>query len=202
MVNSKGCRINPKKIANIYAWAYPCNKKMVQRYLGLFNYFRKYIPLYSVLVAPLEAIRNKWGTFSLTKEERWSFDKLQQLIILAPCLCFPDFSLPFYITMDTSGVGIGTVIYQLLNGDESKINFISFQARALHKSERNYPAYKKELLGIIFALNHFHQYIWGHRFTLYTDHHLLTYIHEQKELPQIITNWKEMIFNYDFECIY
>src|ERR1700744_277985 len=119
-----------------------------------------------------------------------------------PCLCFPDFSLPFYITTDASGVGIGTVIYQLPNGDESKINFISFQARALHKSERNYPAYKKELLGIVFALNRFHQYIWGCRFTLYTDHRPLTYIHEQKELPQIITNWKETIFNYDFECIY
>jgi len=110
--------------------------------------------------------------------------------------------MPFYIMMDASGVGIGTVIYQLPNGDESKINFISFQVRALHKSEWNYPVYKKELLGIVFALNRFHQYIWGHRFTLYTDHHPLTYIHEQKELPQIITNWKEMIFNYDFECIY
>jgi len=104
--------------------------------------------------------------------------------------------------MDASGVGIGTVFYQLPNGEESKINFISFQVRALHKSKWNYPAYRKELLGIVFALNHFHQYIWGHRFTLYTDHHLLTYIHEQKELPQIIMNWKEMIFSYDFKCIY
>jgi hypothetical protein len=202
MVNSKGRRINPKKIANIYSWAYPRNKKMVQRYLGLFNYFREYIPLYSVLAAPLEAIRNKRGTFSLTREERRSFDKLRRSIILAPCLCFPDFSLPFYIATDASGVGIGTVIYQLPNGDESKINFISFQVRALHKSERKYPVYKKELLGIVFALNRFHQYIWGRRFTLYTDHRPLTYIHEQKELPQIITNWKETIFNYDFECIY
>ena len=72
----------------------------------------------------------------------------------------------------------------------------------MHKSEKNYPAYKKELLGIVFALNRFHQYIWGRKFTLYTDHRLLTYIHEQKELPQIITNWKETIFNYDFDCIY
>jgi hypothetical protein len=93
---------------------------------------------------------------------------------------FPDFSLPFYIMTDASGVGIGTVIYQLPNGDESKINFILFQARALHKSERNYPVYKKELLGIVFALNHFHQYIWGCRFTLYTDHCPLIYIHEKK----------------------
>lgn len=202
MVNSHGRRINPKKIANIYSWAYPRNKKMVQRYLGLFNYFREYIPLYSVLAAPLEALRNKRGTFSLSKEERQSFDKLRRSIILAPCLCFPDFSLPFNVATDASGVGIGAVLYQLPKGDESEINYISFQARALHKSEKNYPAYKKELLGIVFALNRFHQYLWGRRFTLFTDHRPLTYIHEQKELPQIITNWKDTIFNYDFECIY
>ena len=202
IVNRHGRMIDPKKIANIYSWAYPRNKKMVQRYLGLFNYFREYIPKYSVLAAPLEALRNKRGTFSLTKEERRSFDKLRRSIILAPCLSFPDFSLPFYVATDASGLGIGAVLYQLPNGDESKINFISFQARALHKSEKNYPAYKKELLGIVFALNRFHQYLWGRKFTLYTDHRPLTYIHEQKELPQIITNWKETIFNYDFDCIY
>jgi transposase InsO family protein len=72
----------------------------------------------------------------------------------------------------------------------------------LHKHEKNYPAYKKELLAIVFALMKFHQYLWGRRFVLYTDHRPLTYIHEQKELPQIISNWRDTIFNYDFECIY
>jgi hypothetical protein len=96
------------------------------------------------------------------------------------------------------------VLYQLPNGpeDESKVNYISFMARALKSHERNYPAYKKELLGIIYACKKFHYYVSGRKFTLYTDHRPLTFIHEQKELPQILADWKEALFSYDFQCIY
>jgi hypothetical protein len=204
IVNEDGRRINTEKIANVQSWAPPTNKKMIQRYLGLFNYFREYIPLYSTISAPLDALRNAKGTFVLTDLQKRSFDAIRNLIAQAPALSFPNFKEPFYVATDASNVGIGAVLYQLPNGkdDESKVHYISFQARALHKHEKNYPAYKKELLAIIFALMKFHQYLWGRKFTLYTDHRPLTYIHEQKELPQIITNWKATLLNYNFECVY
>jgi hypothetical protein len=204
IVNEEGRHINTEKIANVQSWALPTNKKMIQRYLGLFNYFREYIPLYSTISAPLDALRNAKGTFVLNDLQRRSFDAIRNLIAQAPALSFPNFKEPFFVATDASNVGIGAVLYQLPNGkdDESKVHYISFQARALHKHEKNYPAYKKELLAIIFALMKFHQYLWGRRFTLYTDHRPLTYIHEQKELPQIITNWKATLLNYNFECVY
>jgi len=202
IVNKKGRRIDPKKLANVHSWAYPTNKKMIQRYLGLFNYFREYIPLYSTITAPLDALRNARGIILLNDLQKKSFDSVRALVALAPILSFPNFLLPFFIATDASNVGIGAVLYQLPNGDESVVCYISFQARALHKHEKNYPAYKKELLAIIFALMKFHHYVWGRKFTLYTDHRPLTYIHEQKELPQIITNWKATLLNYDFDCVY
>lgn len=204
IVNEEGRRVNTEKIANVQAWALPTNKKMIQRYLGLFNYFREYIPLYSTITAPLDQLRNAKGRFELNELQRKSFDAIRNLIARAPVLTFPNFKEPFYVATDASNVGIGAVLYQLPNGrdDTSKVHYVSFQARALHKHEKNYPAYKKELLGIIFALMKFHQYLWGRRFTLYTDHRPLTYIHEQKELPQIITNWKATLLNYNFECVY
>ncbi|KAF9963012.1 hypothetical protein BGZ65_006536 [Modicella reniformis] len=52
-------------------------------------------------------------------------------------------------------------------------------ARALKPRERTYPAYKKELLGIIYACRKFHYYPWGRKFTLYTDHRQLAYIQAQ-----------------------
>lgn len=204
IVNEFGKKINYEKLANVHLWAYPTNKKMIQRYLGLFNYFRIFIPLYSTITAPLDRLRNARGTFVLNDIQKKCFDSIRNLIAQAPVLSFPDFSLRFYVATDASNVGIGIVLYQLPNGesDPTTVNYISFQARSLHKHERNYPAYKKELLGIIFALMKFHHYLWGRKFTLYTDHRPLTYLHEQKELPQILTNWKETLFNYDFDCIY
>ena len=204
IVNEKGRSINTEKIANVQSWAPPTNKKMIQRYLGLFNYFREYIPLYSTITAPLDQLRNAKGNFILNDLQKRSFDSIRSLIAQAPVLSFPNFKEHFYVATDASNVGIGAALYQLPNGEDdgSKVNYVSFQARALHKHEKNYPAYKKELLGIIFALMKFHQYLWGRRFTLYTDHRPLTYIHEQAELPQIITNWKATLLNYNFKCVY
>lgn len=185
VVNEHGRRVNSEKLANVQAWAYPTNKKMIQRYLGLFNYFREYIPLYSTITAPLNQLRNTRGNFELNEFQKKSFDAVRNLVAQAPILSFPDFNAPFFVATDASNVGIGAVLYQMPNGKDnhSKINYISFQARSLLPHEKNYPAYKKELLGIIFALMKFHQYLWGRKFTLYTDHRPLTYLHDQKELP-------------------
>ena len=79
-------------------------------------------------------------------------------------LHFPNFKTPFYVATDASDVGVGAVLYQL-RGPETEDYSANrlhnlFAARALHSSERNYSATKKELLGIVFALKRFH-YFYG-----------------------------------------
>jgi len=119
------------------------------------------------------------------------------MLAACPALAFPDFDAPFCVATDASAAGIGAVLYQLEPGSE-KPRWISFQARALSKSERNYSATKRELLAIVFALRKFHYYVWGTRFTLYTDHAALTYLHTQPRLNPMLTGWYELIFDYDF----
>ncbi|GJJ71582.1 hypothetical protein EMPS_03932 [Entomortierella parvispora] len=204
IINESGRRIVPEKVANIRSWAPPTDGKMVQRYLGMFNYFREFIPLYSTLAAPLDELRFRKGSFELSPLQLECFTQIKELISRAPVLSFPDFTQPFYVATDASNLGLGTVLYQLPNGpgDESVVNYISFMARSLKKHERNYPAYKKELLGIVYALKKFHYYLWGRHFTLYTDHKPLTFIQNQTDLPTTIANWTETILSHDFECIY
>lgn len=74
-------------------------------------------------------------------------------------------------------------------------------ARALTPSENNYMITKKELLAVIFALK-YHKYLWGNKFTLYTDHKALTYLHHQKELNSMLTNWFNTLYNYTFDIIH
>jgi putative transposase len=204
IVNKNGRRINPEKIANVQTWAAPTNAKMVQRYLGLFNYFREYIPLYSTLAAPLDRLRYKKGNFVLNHIQSKCFENLKLLVQRAPALTFPDFTARFYVATDASNLGIGAVLYQLPNGpsDETKVHYISFMARSLKKHELNYPAYKKELLAIVYALKQFECYLIGRSFTLFTDHRPLTYMHTQSELPTTIANWREALMKFDFQCVY
>jgi len=148
------------------------NGKMVQCYLGMFNYVWEFIPLYSSLAAPPNELWFKRGHFILNKLQLKCFNHIKRLISQAPVLTFPDFNLPFYMGTDASNVGIGCILYQLPNGpnDESVVYYILFMTHTLKKHERNYPASKKELLGIIYTLKKFHYYLQRHSFMLLTDH--------------------------------
>ena len=122
-------------------------------YLGLFNYFRDRIPTYADLAAPMESLRHVADVTAVwTPRHQASFTALKACLTHAPILSKPDFNHPFLVATDASGDGLGAVLYQLVDG---QIQWNSFLARALHPAERNYSATKRELLGIVFALQRF-----------------------------------------------
>jgi len=204
-------RLDPSRLVNVHEWADPTTGKMIQSYLGTFNFFREHIPLFSTLSAPLDALRNVSGPFQLDSLQKHCFESLKSLLLQAPVLSFPDFSLPFYVATDASNVGIGVVLFQLpkgmpaptsLAGVSKDARYISFMARTLQQSERKYSATQKELLAIVFALKKFHYFLWGRHFNLYTDHRALTYLHSQKDLNQMLTAWQDVLFDYNFSVRY
>ena len=83
-----------------------------------------------------------------------------------------------------------------------KPQYIGFVARSLTKSERNYGTTKRELLAIVLALQKFHTYLWGRHLILRTDHKALVFIHTQKDLNAMLTNWFDTIFNYTFTVVH
>ena len=100
---------------------------------------------------------------------------------------------------DASNVGIGAVLYQVINNEK---RYISFLARSLTKSERSYSTTKRELLAVVFALKRFHQYLWGNYFILFTDHRALTYLHTQKIANAMMINWLDTIIEYNFDIVH
>ncbi|CDH59310.1 hypothetical protein RO3G_15169 [Lichtheimia corymbifera JMRC:FSU:9682] len=114
-------------------------------------------------------------------------------------LHFPNMAEPFYVATDASNHGIGAVLFQKIKGKDC---IISFMARALSKSERNYSTTKRELLGIVFALQKFHPYLWSNPFTIYTDHKALTYLNTQKLANTMMLNWFDVLMDYQFDIIH
>ena len=201
MVSAKGHAIDPSKLVNIQDWPAPQTGKQVQHYMGLFNYFREYIPIFSTVAAPLDALRYVADVKALWQpEHQQAFDTFKALLASAPILSYPVWSEAFCVATDASNVGIGAVLYQLDTTGQPR--WISFMAHTLQPAECKYSATKKELLAIVFALNKFHSYLWGNKFTLYTDHHALIYMNTQKDLNPMMTTWLDTLWDYSFNVVH
>ena len=92
----------------------------------------------------------------------------------APILAYADFSLPFELHIDASGIRLGAVLYQT---QEGKKRVIAYASRTLSHSEARYTAHKLEFLALKWALIYmFYEYLYGNSFEVYTDNNPLTYV--------------------------
>lgn len=123
-------------------------------------------PLNCLLV---ENIPWKWS-----KQCQEAFQKLKGILQSAPLLAHYDPKRPVRLVVDSSSFGLEAVLSHISDDGEEKP--IAFASRTLSSSEQNYSMTEKEALAIVFGVKKFHQYLFGRRFTLLTDHKLLTYI--------------------------
>ena len=191
--------IDPLKVTQTLEWVPPTSAKTMQRFLGFVNYVRDYVPLHSRLTRPLSKLANlpAKDRFQLAGKELHHFNALVEVINSAPVLSTPDPNLPMCVATDASQTGLGAVLYQEIPG-QKKPNYIAFASASLDGAQRNYPATKRELLAIVFALSKFHDHLVGRHFDLFTDHKALTALFTKRNLSYVMANWLDVLLRYDF----
>ncbi|GBN68362.1 Transposon Ty3-I Gag-Pol polyprotein [Araneus ventricosus] len=100
---------------------------------------------------------------------------------------------------DSSYEGIGAVLSQNIGNEERVIAYFS---KSLGKTERKYCVTRKELIGIVKSIEHFHDYRYGRKFNLRTDHACLRWLLSFKEPEGQIARWIQRLQEYDFEIQY
>ena len=113
-----------------------------------------------------------------------AFQRAKDLLTSSSVLAHYDPNLPIRLAADASAYGIGAVLsHVLLTGEEKPVAFVS---RSLTASEKNYAQIEKEALALVYGVRRFHQYLYGRRFTLLTDHQpLTTILGPKKGIPPI-----------------
>ena len=108
-----------------------------------------------------------------TEECIRSFETIKKKLKNAPVLGFPSQSEKFYLDTDASNNSIGAVLRQIQNGQEK---VIAYGSRTLTKAEKNYSVTRKELLALVYFMQHFRYYLLGRPFVARTDHAALQWI--------------------------
>lgn len=226
-VSAEGIQVDPVKVAAIKDRAPPTSLPELRSVMGLFSYYRTFVPNFGTIAEPLTRLmgetpaaaaatsggrlRNKKDTTAgkrFTTGWHWgndqetAFNQLKQLLINAPILAHPVFTRPFIVDADASMVALGAVCSQL--GDDGVEHPVAFASRALSKTEKRYSATKREALGVHWAVHKaFHYYTFGAPFLLRTDHSALIKIFgDGATADPLIARWQMNLAPYAFELLH
>lgn len=192
ILSAEGIRPDPAKIQTLVDWPYPSDAQGMMQFLGLANYFRKFIPNFSRIAAPLYHLTKKSVPFSKGEEAQLCFRALKQLLTSPPLLAYPDPSQPYELISDASITGCGAVLIQ--NGRP-----VAYFSSKYSSTERNYTTGEQEMLGIIKALKEWRCYLEGCQgLTLVTDHNPLTFFSTQPTLSRRQARWNEFLSRFHF----
>ena len=199
VVSSSGIIPDPAKIEAVSNIPSPQNIKDIRSFLGLAGYYRKFIPSFSSIAAPLLQLTRKAANFTWTNACEQAFQPLKQLLCSAPILAYPDFGKDFVLHTDASDYGVGAVLSQLDDSGNQKV--IAYASKALSPREQKYSTTEKEALAVVFGTAHFRVYLLGRHFTLITYHNALRWLHTM-EAKGRLARWIMDLQEFHFSVVH
>ncbi|XP_003737424.1 uncharacterized protein K02A2.6-like [Galendromus occidentalis] len=202
VVSSKGVKPLPDNVKAIENVPEPKNVSQLRSFLGMAGFYLKCVPRYAELVEPLKELLRKEVKFDWRERQRLAFRAVKGAIAEAAPLRVFDPALPLVLTTDASDYGLGAVLQQRVNG---KLEPLAYASCSLSETQRRYSTSDKEALACVWAIEKWHVYLWGRRFTLKTDHRALVSLFGTKGADRRsirLARWAERLGAYAFDVEY
>ena len=201
-IDAEGLHTSPEKVKAIQQAPTPSNVVELRSFLGLLNYYGKFVSNLSSILQPLNSCLQQNKQWEWTQECDQAFKEAKDALSSSQVLTHYDPKLPVKMAADASSYGIGAVIAHVLpDGSERPISFAS---RTLTPAERNYAQIEKEALALVFGVKRFHKYLYGRPFTMVTDHKpLLAILGPKKGIPPLaaarLQRWALVLSAYHYQ---
>ncbi|CAI5660683.1 unnamed protein product [Oreochromis niloticus] len=192
-----GLKIDPEKVRAIEQMPRPTDVKAVQRLLGMVNYLAKFCPHLSDHCDLLRQLTHKDSEWNWTTRHDDAFQRLKETIAEAPVLKYYCPEEELTVQCDASDKGLGAALMQ-------KGKPVAFASRALTRIEQGYAQIEKELLAVVLSMEKFHQYTYGRKVVVHSDHKPLETIVRKPLLsaPKRLQRMLMRIQKYDLDVVY
>ena len=205
VISAEGLRTSDVKVKAIVDAPAPRNVTELRSFLGLVNYYGKFLPDLATTLSPLYSLLQKQKRWMWGQRQKDAFMSVKDLLMSSRVLVHFDDSLPLILACDASPYGLGAVLsHRMPDGTERPVGFSS---RTLGKAEQNYSQLDKEALAIVLGVKKYHQYLYGRQFEIKTDHNPLTHIFsESRAIPAMasgrIQRWALTLGAYNYTIQY
>ncbi|GES79803.1 retroviral-like aspartic protease 1 [Rhizophagus clarus] len=204
IVTNKGILPDPSKVDAIKNYPVPKNLTQLRAFLGLASYYRRFIKDFSKISTPLYMLLKKDIPYEWNQDRHQVFQFLKEKLITAPLLAYPDFTKSFLLFTDASITALGAVLEQ--EQEDGLRHPIAYASRSTSESERNYFSTELECAAVIWAVNYFRPYLYGKKFTIFTDHSALQWLLKLKTIKNGLTGrlarWQLILQPYDYDIKY
>ena len=200
LISENYIRMNPEKIEAIRRWITPFKLLHIQQFLGICNYYRRFILNFARIAAPLYNLLKKEIKFAFDQQCIEAFEALKLALTSYPVLRQPDLTKMFYLHTDASGLAIGAILAQL--DDQNQEYVVAYASRLFKGAEIHYGITEKECLALLWAVKYFRVYITGVHFKAITDHKALQWLMSIKEPTGRLARWAIYLQSFDFEIIH
>ncbi|XP_044184326.1 LOW QUALITY PROTEIN: uncharacterized protein K02A2.6-like [Acropora millepora] len=206
VINGDGIQLMAAKVEAIKNAPEPKDLvSQLRAFLGLLNYYHRFLPDVATVLEPLHQLLRKGSKWAWLEQQQTAFEEAKELLQSTDLLVHFDPEKELVLATDASDYGVGAVLsHKMKDGTERPIGYVS---RSLQEAERKYSTLEKEALAIIFGVKKFHQFLYGHRFIIKTDHKPLEgLLNEKKGIPlqaaPRIQRWALTLASYEYEISY
>ena len=175
-VSCSGITPLEENVCTIRNFPQPTSQRKLRRFIGLVNFYRRFIPRCATIMQPLNQLltdpKDKSNTLVWTEAALSAFTALKTALADATLLTHPKPDAPTSIMTDASDVAVGAVLQQFIDGHWCPIAYFS---KSLKPAETRYSTFDRELLAVYLAIKHFRYFVEGREFHVLTDHKPLIY---------------------------
>ena len=148
-----------EKVDKVLSWPELKNVKDIRKFLGLTNYYRRFIKNFAQVARLMNVLIRKDVKWQWEQEQQKAFDKLKRVFTTRPVLVAPDLDKEFRVEVDTSNyVTRGVLSMKCSNELQRPVTFI---LKSLSNIKRNYKIHNKEMLAIVRCLEAWRYFLEG-----------------------------------------
>ena len=205
VLTKDGVEVDTSNTEKVKTHPVPKTQKQLKQFLGLANYYKRFVKDFSKICVPLNRLlqkdkSQKFAPCDWTAQCQQAFETLKHALTSPPVLGFANMNKPFVLSTDASGSAIGYILGQL--DETGKERVISYGGRALRPDEKKWSVTELECLAVISGMKAFKHYLKTNTFTVFTDHKALQWIQNLKDPSSRLGRWVLRMQEFNFEIVH